>query len=155
MRLGNFTCRFGIIQAMRRGLSFMLVILLVLRGLLGDAMAMEMVSVTLSTEQHHEHASMASERGTSSYDQEHAGGNEHAVVVASASACQADETGNLSECGHASGPTCSACGICHSALFAPRTLAQPLPPQPCAQPSLYITPFASAAAVQAIKPPIF
>lgn len=139
---------------MRRGLSFMLVMLLVLRGLLGDAMAMDMVPVTAPTAQLHQHASMTAERGINSHDQDHAGGNEHGSVIASASACLADETASTSECGHASGPTCSACGICHSALFTPDPLALPLPAQPCALPFLCSMHFASAAAAQAIKPPI-
>ena len=154
LRIRNFSCRAGIIRAMRRGLSFMLVILLVLRGLLGDAMAMGMAPVTLPTAPLQHHTLMAAERGIDIHDQDHAGATEHGPVIATAAACPVDEAASAHDCGHASGPTCSACGISHSALFSQDLVAQALPPQPAVLQPLGSTRFASAPAALDIKPPI-
>ncbi len=110
---------------MRRGLPFILVMLLVLRGLLGDAMAMGIAPVALPT------AAI------------------HCPVAA------AEATAPVTDCDHATEPTCSACDICHSALFTLDLLVQPLPLQPSALRPLGGTRFASASAALAIKPPIF
>ena len=140
---------------MRRGLSFILVLLLVLRGLLGDAMAMGMAPVTAPTAAVDHHAPTASEHGTaspgvSSHGEDHAGPTGHDRIDAAAAACSEQDT----DCSHEHGPTCSACGVCHSALFTPDLVAQPLRPQSLAQPSLGSTQFASASAAPDIKPPI-
>lgn len=139
---------------MRRGLSFVVVMLLVLRGLLGDAMAMGMAPVTLPSAPLQHHTPMAAERGTHTHHQGHAGATEHGPVITVAAACPADEAASAHDCGHASGPTCSACGICHSALFSQDLVAQALPPQPGVLQPLGSTRFASAPAALDIKPPI-
>ena len=107
---------------MRRGLPFILVMLLVLRGLLGDAMAMGIAPVALPA----------------------------AAIHCPMAAAEAAAT----DCDHVTGPTCSACDICHSVLFTLDLLAQPLPLQPSALRPLGCTRFASASAALAIKPPI-
>ena len=138
---------------MRRGLSFILVLLLVLRGLLGDAMAMGTAPVVAPTASVHHPAPTASEHSTASqgmpsHGENHAGTTGHNPVATATCSAQA------SDCGHEHGPTCSACGVCHSALFTPDLLAQPLLPQPSALRPLGGTRFASASAALAIKPPI-
>ena len=153
-RRGNFSCRADIIRAMRRGLSFMLVMLLILRGLLGDAMAMDMVPVTLPSALFYQHMPMAGERGMANHDQDHVGATGHAPGTASTAACPEDAAASASDCCHASGPTCSVCGICHSALFSPDSVAQALLPQLRSLHLLGSTHFASAPAALAIKPPI-
>ncbi len=143
---------------MRRSFSFVLVMLLVLRGLLGDAMAMGVAPVALPTAPLHQQAAMAAEQGVVSHHQGHAGTHSAdaatTAAIATTSACTAEGAADSPHCGHESGPTCSACGICHSALFAMSALLQPLALQPVALQSVGHTPFASAAAALAIKPPI-
>lgn len=136
---------------MRRSLSFVLVLLLVLRGLLGDAMAMGMVPATLPTAMTHQHSVMAAEPGMASHHQEHASTSEHGS--ATASVCAVNEAGVI-DCGHGSEHTCSACGICHSALFTSAALAQQFTLASAALHPMGFAPFASAAAALAIKPPI-
>ena len=132
----------------------MLVMLLVLRGLLGDAMAMDMVPVTLPSALFYQHTPMAGERGTANHDQNHSRATGHSPATASTVACPTEQAANGSDCCHASGPTCSACGICHSALFSLDPVAQALLPQLRAPHPLGSTRFASALAALAVKPPI-
>ena len=142
----------------------MLVMLLVLRGLLGDAMAMDMVHVILPSALFYQHTPMAGERGIVNHDhdhdqdqdqdQDHAGATGHSPATACAVPCLTKEAANASDCCHASGPTCSACGICHSALFSLDPVAQALLPQLRAPHPLDSTRFASALAALAVKPPI-
>ena len=124
---------------MRRGLSFFIVMLLVLRGLLGDAMAMGVAPVTLPVAPLQHHMPLAAEHGS---------------VSAAAAACPTQEAASADDCGHASGPICSACGICHSTLFSPELLAPALSPQLRALYPLGSTRFVSASAALDIKPPI-
>lgn len=146
----NFAFRVGIIPPMRRSLSFILVMLLVLRGLLGDAMAMGMAADDVPTATAHHHTAVTDERVMASQHQDHVGDNGQVSPIA----FTADETASTPDCGDACGPSCDACGICHSALFTPNLLAQPLSPQPCALHPLSSTHFVSALAALAIKPPI-
>lgn len=140
---------------MRRSLSFMLVVLLVLRGLLGDAMAMGVAPVALPTAPLDQRTAMPAERGVVSHHQGHAGADAATVAAAATPpACTAEDAADALHCGHASGPACSACGICHSALFAMSALLQPLALQSVALQPVGHTPFASAAAALATKPPI-
>ncbi|MBP6599495.1 MAG: hypothetical protein KA216_08640 [Giesbergeria sp.] len=128
---------------MRRSLSLFIVMLLVLRGLLGDVMAMGVAPVALSVAplQHHMHMPIALEHGSAS--------------AAAAAACPSQEAVSADDCGHASSPTCTACGICHSTLFFPELLAQALSPQLRALYPLGSTRFVSAFTALDIKPPIF
>ncbi|MBS0467678.1 MAG: hypothetical protein JSS31_03855 [Proteobacteria bacterium] len=119
---------------MRRALSFVLVMLLVLRGLLGDAMAMGVAPTAAAAEM----TQLASA----------AGHGAHASQATAHDCCDAvaDQ--------HPAHPACSACGACHSVLGVPAWIsagadmprAAPRPP--------HQAPFASAAVAQDIKPPI-
>lgn len=141
---------------MRRGLSVILVLLLVLRGLLGDAMAMGTAPVDAPTVAAvHHHAPTVSQhetasQGMSSHGENHADPASHDPVAAATDACSAQD----SDWSHEHGTTCSACGICHSALFTPDLLAQPLLRHPSTLRPLGGTRFASAPAALDIKPPI-
>ncbi|WP_027016053.1 hypothetical protein [Comamonas composti] len=136
---------------MRRALSFTMVLLLVLRGLLGDAMAMGATPVTPAVgmavaSTHavpHQHAAAQ----PASPDEEHA-------ATGCNGAGSTDLDSHCFEHEHEHGTGCSACGICHSALFTP---SQPASLQGLAPD--FLRPqghsvFASAAARQIIKPPI-
>jgi len=136
---------------MRRSLYFVLMVVLVLRGLTGTAMAAGILPATGAA---HHQASVAEEHGGGHHGA-HAGtalpedGPAHAVGcddAASTTGCAAHEH-------HAS--TCSACEICHSAMLD-------APPAPAQAPVLATgaglpaasARFESALAAPAIKPPI-
>lgn len=137
---------------MRRLLPLFMILLLTLRGLLGDAMAMgslpsngahrpAAVDTALAQPQAHHHT-------TATTDDAHA----HA---AQAQALHCEATPTAPACGGSHHTTaCAACGICHSAFSPPLLLApcQDLPTQ--AAPASGRADFASATLLQATKPPI-
>lgn len=139
---------------MRRCLSLFMVLLLALRGLLGDAMAMQMVPAmpsTLSvshTTGHSEHAALAV-----SLRSNHATADTTAHD-SSATHC-ATAAPSADHCGHSDSSThCSTCAMCHAAwclhslVTAPPTLPTGMLPSPRA------AAFVSAALRSLIKPPI-
>ncbi len=126
---------------MRRCLSLLLILTLVLRGLLGDAMAMGTVAP----------AAVAHAHAAANAHDTHAAHASQATPAASHCAPQAAPA-----CGehaaHAAG--CSACGICHSALGLPGA-ADFVPHRPRAtRPANTPAHFASAAPASLTKPPI-
>lgn len=139
---------------MHRIVSMALVFLLVLRGLLGDAMAMGVIPVgAVPAAEHSASAQHASHAEQS--DLQH---GLHAAVDASterAEHCKSDAA-SLKHCGNTQHhtPSCSACDICNSSLHAPaeQVLATESAPQ-----SLQAAPnsrFVSAQSAQVVKPPI-
>ena len=119
---------------MRRIASLALVFLLVLRGLLGDAMAMGLAPMPADA-----HATAP---------QAHEGRAMHCAD----GAASADTAGHHEQ--HDQHPACTACGICHSAVSVPGSVpALPLAAGGALHPHGGAR-FASAAAAQAIKPPI-
>ena len=138
---------------MRRSLYFVLMVVLVLRGLTGTAMAAGILPTLPATGAAH-HQALAAE--------EHGGGHHgaHADMAlpedgpAHAAGCDAaSTTGCAAHEHHAS--TCSACEICHSAMLD-------APPAPAQAPVLATgaglpaasARFESALPAPAIKPPI-
>ncbi|MBS0293519.1 MAG: hypothetical protein JSS01_13500 [Proteobacteria bacterium] len=121
---------------MRRALSFVLIMLLVLRGLLGDAMAMGMAPVPPAPQPMHMTG--------------HEAHGSHAQDAMEQHCC--DATGDA----HAAHPGggCSACGICHSVLGIAVWAAAPASPSRHSLHAPRGAQFASAPAAQAIKPPI-
>ncbi|MBJ2140387.1 hypothetical protein JC796_06585 [Delftia acidovorans] len=152
---------------MRRPLSIVLVLLLVLRGLLGDAMAMGAAPVmgvptpavaSASDSALHHHAPEIAQSPDSherhlAHATEQPSHTSHAEHSADCSSQAGGPAGG--SCGeHEHGPSCTLCGICHSALFTPGQIGSD-----GAAPSAALRPqgstrFASAAKLQAIKPPI-
>ena len=142
---------------MRRSLYFMLMVVLVLRGLTGTAMAAGVLAPLspIAGAQHQQAPLPVDAQAHSSmhgvYDaSEHA--HSAAVSAAVAASCDSASTSCAEHDHHAS--TCSACGLCHSAMLeAPAMLAQAQHSSSttlsaaCAQ-------FDSAPAALAIKPPI-
>ena len=154
---GTFAPAHKLPASMRRILSLLLMLLLVLRGLVGTAMAAGMVPadslaqpVQQSVQQqahsvHQAHASDALAAATQAPDQ----GTTHTPCADPASGPCGDAAT------HAHSPLCSACEICHSVLLVPPLWGSNLP-RPVAsevQPGATAR-FASAAAALAIKPPI-
>jgi hypothetical protein len=143
---------------MRRGpLFYLLMVVLVLRGLMGTAMAAGMVPmqhgpapvVQAAPADHHGGHGQAATPAT-----DHAQHTGHGAPEAASLACQgatSDGTGCATHSQHAN---CTACEICHSALLEPPALpAAPLPLAAGAA-AAAATPFDSATAALAIKPPI-
>ncbi|ATH14798.1 hypothetical protein CHL79_21395 [Delftia acidovorans] len=150
---------------MRRPLSIVLVLLLVLRGLLGDAMAMGAAPVmgvpapavaSASDSALHHHAPEIAQ-SPDSHERHPAHATEQPSHTSHAEHSAASQAGGPAggSCGeHEHGPSCTLCGICHSALFTPGQIGSD-----GAAPSAALRPqgstrFASAAKLQAIKPPI-
>ena len=151
-----------IIHGMRRGLALVLMVVLVLRGLVGTAMAAGVLPPVLPQ-------APAAVQHTHDQDHDHHQGHAHqplhqqdagpsaqhpAEPLAAAPGC-ADKggAGGCSVHDHQSS-TCSACEICHAAMLgtvAATVGAQSLPS--CALPAAR-TRFDSALSAQAIKPPI-
>lgn len=146
---------------MRRIFSLLLMLLLVLRGLMGMAMAAGMVPVLLPTDGPPQSGQQPVQQQAHSVHQAHA-----SDALADATQAPDQSTAHTpcadpasSPCGdpatHAHSPLCSACEICHSALLvAPwwsNSLLHPVASK--VQPGATAL-FASAAAALAIKPPI-
>lgn len=161
---------------MRRMLSFFLVMLLVLRGLAGDAMAMgtlptmPMVAVahaslvdgaghrTVADGAAHagHHAAPAWAAEPLSLDHHGQAGDHRAGAQSGSCAAAGADVDALSpHCGdHRHGAPCAACVICHSALSLVMQLPAMAEGSTHAQPLGPTARFASALPLQASKPPI-
>jgi hypothetical protein len=146
---------------MRRGLYVVLMVVLVLRGLAGTAMAAGVLpplplgpSPVLQQGASHHHALAAAEGNYArAY---HAAPASHAHHETGMAACAEDGSGGSDGCATADhhATTCSACEICHAAMLDSRTAALPAQHAPsCARPVARV-PFESAPAALVIKPPI-
>lgn len=146
---------------MRRILPWTFVLLLVLRGLLGSAMAAGSVpafpvpvpvlaasaaapgtplQAHIPTADHASHGADAGQPG-------------HGPDGAALPACQAAAGPDCPA--HIHPPTCTDCDICHTALLAPSALSAPPAHTTGPVRPLGSAPFASAQAAPALKPPIF
>lgn len=140
---------------MRACLSLLLMLMLALRGLMGDAMAMGIVAPVMPVALAEHHASCMLDHA------EH--GTADALQTPSHCATGIEATGHGDHNSHGQhsehdpaqhGASCSACGICHSAvdLFNEAGFAA-LPASLLARAS-GSAPFASALLAQVSKPPI-
>lgn len=153
---------------MRRFLSLFLVLLLALRGLAGDAMAMEQnaaqahhmgheivqaqdlseMAVVMTMDSHHGHTVMVADAQQHGH---HDLGQGHKATPNGPISCSA-ETANSDY--HQHEGHCTACGICHSTLATPELLS----PHSSAPRALLLAHgtarFASAAPLELVKPPI-
>jgi len=141
---------------MRRGLYFVLMVVLVLRGLTGTAMAAGVLPPLLANgmapqhqghpqHQHHSDAPVvAAEAGA-----DHA---THHDLQAMHAPCEGETPVCDSHAHHSA--TCSACEICHSAMLDTPDRSTLTPSQPGTLLPLAATQFDSAPAALAIKPPI-
>lgn len=135
---------------MRRFLPWLLLLLLALRGLTGTAMASDglppppLQTVAAFAAPSHVLHGMDTHQSTMA-----------GAPAATATAEQACDSAPGAGCAsHSYSPACSACDICHSALPAPPVLAAVPSPADSTTPSGATTPFASAQAALALKPPI-
>ncbi|WP_353236060.1 hypothetical protein [Diaphorobacter ruginosibacter] len=141
---------------MRRIFSMALVFMLVLRGLLGDAMAMGIMPAAAlepaehAVMRHMEHPAHADPAML--HEQRH-----EAVADMPSSAHCMDGSSSARDCGggkhHAATP-CSACDICNSSLHLPARWELPAPQAPQSPHAEHSERFASALPAQVAKPPI-
>ena len=152
---------------MRRFFPLVLMLLLVLRGLVGTAMAAGMVAPLPAAEPVQQVHSMQQPlhmpqalKGGAAVETvglvamaEHSMGT-HNGGDGSPAQCSNPSDSPCSHAEHSHSPLCSACEICHSVLLVPPQLNTP--PHPGAAEALPVATahFASAPAALAIKPPI-
>ncbi len=139
---------------MRRIVSVFLVVLLVLRGLLGDAMAMGMqLDMAMAAMPTHSamHATSPADAPVPVQESAHAAPDDGhcATATATASTTAAD----TSDCGSGHAP-CAACAICHTPMHPPASGYQGAPRERLAAPAQTRIDFVSAALALAVKPPI-
>ena len=159
---------------MRRGLYFVLMVVLVLRGLTGTAMAAGVLPPLLPASAPHaqEHSHLVAAEAAYATSQEHttdqaaqamaaemqegdhaiAHHDDHAVHAAAASACDGELVGCAAHDHHSA--ACSACEICHSAMLDTPDQSRLTPSQPGNTLPPTADRFDSAPAALAIKPPI-
>ena len=157
---------------MRRGLFFFLMVVLVLRGLTGTAMAAGLVQPLAPVGAHPAHlqanpmpadawgvdatAAIVGVEDASHDHSAHASAADFASDAAhathAATSCD-DAVGACNAQGHHAN-TCSACEICHSAMLTPPLALTHAVLLPAHTRPLTSAPFHSAPAALAIKPPI-
>jgi hypothetical protein len=141
---------------MRRGLYFVLMVVVVLRGLTGTAMAAGVLPPLLTSgmapqqqslpqhQHHHDEKVAAAEAGA-----DHAS---HHDLQAIDALCEGESPDCDSHAHHSA--TCSACEICHSAMLDTPDQSRLTPSQPGNTLPPTADRFDSAPAALAIKPPI-
>ena len=131
---------------MRRGLFFVLMVVLVLRGLTGTAMAagvLPPLALTQATAAH-QHDDAAAQHAI------HDDASHHSTAADPGNHC-ADASAECHPHEHA---TCSACEICHSAMLASPGVSPHVPRLPGAHVRHTAAPLHNAPAALLIKPPI-
>jgi Zn finger protein HypA/HybF involved in hydrogenase expression len=154
----------GYHSQMRRVLSFALVVLLVLRGLMGTAMAeglapaqpakiARVAEVTLQSG-HSLKAPAVQHSAPSHTLSEHAAHAHSAAPADMETHAAACEDGTSNACSHEHSASCPDCDICHSAMLAlPAMPTRSLRVTGAVRPAEAV-PFASVPAARTIKPPI-
>ena len=130
---------------MRRIVSVLLVVLLVLRGLLGDAMAMGMPMGMATMPTHSAAAHAASPADAPAQDGAH--------TAPDAGHCATTPAADTGDCGSGHTP-CAACAICHTPMHPPVNVGLGSPDAGLAAPAQARIDFVSAALTLAVKPPI-
>ena len=147
----------GIILHMRRVLSLFIMLLLALRGLAGDAMAIESPAAHDPVHAIAAVTAVATHMSHDMHDTHDKSGDEHAHHQPAAHAAT-----DMSQCGSANASDCDAhehshcttCGLCHTAMGQADHLVLAGPGPAPSQPSLEADRFISVAAASLIKPPI-
>lgn len=129
---------------MRRGLFFVLMVVLVLRGLTGTAMAAGVLPPLALTQATAAHQNESAQHTT------HDDASHHGTAADLGNHC-ADTSADCHPHEHA---TCSACEICHSAMLAAPGVSTPAARLPSAHLRHTPAPLHNAPAALLIKPPI-
>ena len=145
---------------MRPILSCLLILTLVLRGLLGDAMAMGMVAPAMpahtsaANDAHqHSHAASPHEHAMAMHTAMQHGAQHDTSTHAMPSHCAPADTAHCGDSA-AHGAGCSACGICHSAVGLVGLAALPALDLTAQHGAAIASHFASALPALVAKPPI-
>ena len=139
---------------MRRVLSLFIMLLLALRGLAGDAMAIESpaahdpvhaiaVATAMTAHMSHDMAHMDGDHSAHHPSADHGGTDMAQCDSADAGACDSHEHSH-----------CTTCGLCHTTMGQADHLVLAGPGPAPSQPSLEADRFISVAAASLIKPPI-
>ncbi|MEG0975441.1 MAG: hypothetical protein RSF42_12145 [Comamonas sp.] len=147
----------GIIPSMRRFFSLIMVVLLALRGLAGDAMAMEnpAAHASMATAMVHT-VDMDADAGAHHGHQpsmQTAQGDTHSGHTSVAATCSNEASAHGEGCGSHEGQ-CTTCGLCHTVLGQALYGSTPAPLARTSQPMHKAAHFVSATAAQLVKPPI-
>lgn len=126
---------------MRRWLPFVLMLLLALRGLVGDAMAGQMLAQQLAAPQP---ATMAAVQVMAGHDCDSHGHHQAATA-------QPETTGEAQAPGDC--PTCASCQVCSSVAMSPSPVVAAALPPVRTQPQQASTAYPSAEPALAFKPP--
>ena len=129
---------------MRRGLFFVLMVVLVLQGLTGTAMAAGVLPPLALTQATAAHQNESAQHTT------HDDASHHGTAADLGNHC-ADTSADCHPHEHA---TCSACEICHSAMLAAPGVSTPAARLPSAHLRHTPAPLHNAPAALLIKPPI-
>ncbi len=127
----------------RRFAFLFLAALLVLRGLLGDAMAMGTQAPASAP---HAVAIAHAHQGARAGGEDHAHAAQHCQDRSGAPGCSQGRDGSVQ--------ACSACGLCHLAPLVASVAPAGAPPLDAAAPAARSARFASAPIARAIRPPI-
>ncbi len=129
-------------------LFILLILLLPLRGWVGDAMAMQMVLPGGSP-----HAADEASHGTEHHQAAQRADHRHGTGVGLSSDCAdhaaADAASLDSHC-----QTCTTCQVCHTLAINLRTTVLPVSEPAHPLPPLAVQPFANADRAPGLKPPI-
>lgn len=160
----NFSLALASFTSMRRVLPLLMILLLTLRGLLGDAMAMgnlpdvvpHMSSAGTAQPHAAPHAGQKTPADSHSGDMHDMGSSLHAAadMPPGTEHCTSTTPSAPGCAGSHHSTPCAACGICHSVLSSPAAVSPPHALPAHATPVSGQARFASAALLQAIKPPI-
>ena len=160
-----------IIQFMRRLLLALMIVLLPLRGWMGDAMAMEALigphfdTELVATNDHFtlgyadfednipQNSPQSSVSGGHGHCEDHA--DTPSLPTAGAQGASAGHPVAPSDCCHSPlGSACNACQLCHSVAVAADLLRLPALSPPALAPAISLASFSSAVPAPSLKPPI-
>lgn len=136
---------------MRACLSLLLMLMLALRGLMGDAMAMGMVAPVMPAAMAEHHASSMAEHADMAPDHVMAASSHCDTGQQASQHCDPSDHSQHDPAQH--GASCSACGICHSAVDLFNGAGFAALPAPSLARASGSAAFASALLAQASKPP--
>ena len=137
---------------MRTLLLAIMIVLLPIRGWLGDAMAVEMVRHSLPAAM--EAATMASAAAEAHCHEAMDAAGDMAMDMSAHAGHDDDGTGSNNHGDHQGCGTCVACQVCHTVALGGMPLVAIVHGAPQASPAAHAARFVSAEPVQGLKPPI-
>ncbi|RUR70033.1 hypothetical protein EJP67_23545 [Variovorax guangxiensis] len=140
---------------MRTLLLAIMIVLLPIRGWLGDAMAVEMVRHSLPAAMEAATVASAATEAHCHEAMDADAGGDMAMAMSSAHGSSHDDgSSNTSHNDHQGCGTCVACQVCHTVALGGMPVVAIVHGAPQASPAAHAARFASAEPVQGLKPPI-